>query len=88
MCCCCRAYCADATRGRAVVDAHTAAGVRLGAAAGVVTHADGRQELHLFQTQSAAAVSSLVLANVWIPWVTGNLYLGSRRLYIGAEVHG
>jgi hypothetical protein len=47
---------------------------------------DGRSEIHFFFAQSYLLTSSTAISSGWINWLTKNMYIGKRRLYVNAHV--
>ncbi len=47
---------------------------------------NGREEMHFFFSQSKTALITRYFSPIWIKWLTKNLYLGKRRVYLTAQV--
>jgi hypothetical protein len=47
---------------------------------------DNREEIHFFFAQSYLFTSSTSISAAWIHWLTKNMYLGKRRIYVNAHV--
>jgi hypothetical protein len=47
---------------------------------------DGRSEIHFFFAQSYLFTSSTAISSAWVNWLTRNMYIGKRRLYVNAHV--
>lgn len=55
--------------------------------AGAITrYSDGREEMNFFFAQSIYHMSSIATAPTWIHWVTRNLFLGKRRVYMNVQI--
>lgn len=55
-------------------------------AATMVKFPDDRQQLHLFFEQSIYSMASIALSPVWIKWLTRNIFIGKRRIYLNPQV--
>lgn len=55
-------------------------------AAAEIKYPDGREELHFFFEQSPLSLASIVISPLWIKWLTRNIHVGKRRMYLNIQV--
>lgn len=49
-------------------------------------YTDGREQLHFFFDQSIYIQGSVIIAPIWIKWLSRNAYIGKRRLYLEPQI--
>jgi hypothetical protein len=55
-------------------------------AAAIINFSDHREQMHFFFVQSQYSMPSLLAIPIWLRWVTGNIYMGKRRVYLNVQV--
>ncbi|KAJ1550765.1 hypothetical protein HK096_005156, partial [Nowakowskiella sp. JEL0078] len=52
----------------------------------LISHEDGREEMAFFLAFGSFSTTSILLGHLWIAWGTRGLYIGTRQIYLTAQI--
>ncbi len=52
----------------------------------IASFSDKREQMHFFFAQSIYSKTSMVLAPLWVQWLTRGVYVGKKRIYLNVQI--